>query len=126
MSKLRDLGGQTYRQTDHSIRRSQNQHLQKSDPSKRELNYANHLQPKNKISSGPRNLKDGFWDLHITSTSNAASNQSTMYQANAITRKDKSKTKLAQYLHAVAGYQVLCTFILAIKKGNFLLWPGIE
>ena len=98
----------------------------KSDPSKGELNYAKHLQPKNKILSGPRNLKDGLWDLHIPSTSNAASNQSTLHQANAITRKDKSKTELAQYLHAAAGYPVLSTFIQASKKGNFLSWPGIE
>ena len=53
-----------------------------SDPSRGELNYVKHLQSKNKILSGLRNLKDGLWDLHITSTSNAASNQSTMYQAN--------------------------------------------
>ena len=32
----------------------------KSDPSKGELHYAKHLQPKNKILSGPRTLKDGL------------------------------------------------------------------
>ena len=62
---------------------------------------------------------------HIPSTSNAASNQSTLHQANAIIRKDKYKTELAQYLHAAAVYPVLSTFIQAIKKGNFLSWPGI-
>ena len=90
------------------------------------MDYATHLQPKNKILSGPRNLKGGLWNLHILSTSNAASNQSTLHQANAIIRKDKSKTELAQYLHAAAGYPVLRTFIHAIKKGNFLSWPGIK
>ena len=98
----------------------------KSDPSKGELNYAKHLQPKNKILSGPRDIKDGLWDLHIPSTSNAASNQSTLHQYNAIIRKDKYKTELAQYLYAAAGYPVLSTFIQAIKKGNFISWPGIE
>ena len=71
-----------------------------------------------KILSGPRNLKDGLWDLHIPSTSNAASNQSTLHQANAIIMKDKSKTELAQYLHAAAGYPVLNTFIQAIKRAT--------
>ena len=98
----------------------------KYDPSRGELNYTKHLQPKNKILSVPRNLKDGLWDLHIPSTSNAASNQSTLHQDNAIIRKDKSKTELAQYLHAAGVYPVLITFIQAIKKGNFLSWPGIE
>ena len=32
----------------------------KIDPSKGELHYAKHLQPKNKLLSGPRNLKDGI------------------------------------------------------------------
>ena len=109
-----------------SIRRSRNQHLQKFDPSKGELHYAKHLHPKNRILSGPRNLKDGLWDLHIPSTSSAASNQSTLHQANTIIRKDKSKTKIEKYLHAAAGYPVISTFIQAIKKGNFLSWPGIE
>ena len=63
----------------------------KSDPSRGELNYTMHIQPKNKILSGPRNLKDGIWYLHIPSSSNAASNQSTLHQANANIRKDKSK-----------------------------------
>ena len=90
------------------------------------MNCAKYLQPKNKILSGPRNLKDGIWDLHSPSTSNSASNQSTLRQANAIIRKDKSKTELAQYLHAAAGYPFLSTFIQEIKKGNFPSWPGIE
>ena len=90
------------------------------------MHYAKHLHPKNRILSGPRNLKDGLWDLYIPSTSSAASNKSTLHQANAIIRKDESKTELAQYLHAAAGYPVLGTFIQEIKKGNFLSWPGIE
>ena len=98
----------------------------KSDLSKGELHYTKHLHPKNKILSGPRNLKDGLWELHIPSTSNTASDQSTLHQANEIIRKDESKTELAQYFHAAAGYPVLSTFIQAIKKGNLLSWPGIE
>ena len=76
--------------------------------------------------SGTRNLKDGLWDLHIPSSSSAAYNQNTLHQANAIISKDKSKTKLAQYLYAAILYPALGTFIQTIKKGNFLSWPGIE
>ena len=98
----------------------------KSDLSKGETNYSKHLQPNNKILTGPRNSTDGLWDLHIPATNCAASTPGTNHQANAIIRKDKTKTELAQYLHAAAGYPVISTFSQAIKKGNFLSWPGIE
>ena len=94
--------------------------------SKGESNYSKHLQPNNKILTGPRNLTDGLWDLHIPATNCAASTSGTNHQANAIIRKDKTKTELAQYLHAAAGYPVMSTFSQVIKKGNFLSWSGIE
>ena len=45
---------------------------------------------------------------------------------NYIIRKDKTKTELAQYLHAAAFSPSLSTFTKAISIDNFLTWPGIE
>ena len=72
-----------------------------------------------KIMSGIRNTSDGLWDIKLPP---AASNQSI----NAIIRKDKSKTELASYLHACAGSPPISSFLRAIKKGNFISWPGID
>ena len=45
---------------------------------------------------------------------------------NFIIRKDKSKTELAQYLHASAFSPAISTFQTSINKGNFISWPGIQ
>ena len=97
----------------------------KVDRSKGESHYKKHIQPENKILSGPRNTNDGLWDIHVPSNTTTKSSTAE-HQANAIIKKDTSKKELAQYLHATAGYPVLSTFNTAIKKGNFISWPGIE
>ena len=43
-----------------------------------------------------------------------------------IVRRDKKTLDLAQYLHACAFAPVISTFEACIKKGNFVLWHGIE
>jgi hypothetical protein len=45
--------------------------------------------------------------------------------ANIIVQKDKTKTELAQYMHACAFSPVLSTFQKAICMGHFDTWPGI-
>jgi hypothetical protein len=84
----------------------------------------------NKILQGPRNRTDGLWDLKIPTTTTMHKNKPTttnlLHSANAIIRKDQTKTTLATYLHASAGYPAISTFTKAIKNGNFLTWPGIN
>eukprot|EP00957_Ditylum_brightwellii_P050673 3841970-Ditylum_brightwellii.AAC.1 len=45
---------------------------------------------------------------------------------NMIISKDKTKSKLASYLHGCVYNPLLSTFQLAIRKGNFLSWHRIE
>ena len=40
--------------------------------------------------------------------------------------RDKSKTELAQFLHACAFSPSISTFQKIINKGNFVTWPGID
>ena len=42
-----------------------------------------------------------------------------------IVTKDKTKTELAQYLHACAFSPAISTFQEYIKRGKFVTWPGI-
>ena len=44
---------------------------------------------------------------------------------NVIIHKNKTKTELAQYLHAYCFSPTQSTFIRAIKNGNFISWPGL-
>ena len=71
------------------------------------------------IVQGHRNPDDGLWDIPLDTTPNNI-------KINAIIRKNSTKHKLANYLHACAGSPSLSTFQKAIKKGYFLSWPGIE
>ena len=86
-------------------------------------NYHQHIKPENRIITGPRNRTDGLWDLHIPTSSHRpvqlpSSTQSN--QINAIIRKNQTKSELAAYLHASAGFPAVSTFVRAIKNGNFI------
>ena len=48
------------------------------------------------------------------------------HSLNVIVRQDKTKQDLAEYLHKCCFSPALSTFARAIKKGNFITWPGIE
>ena len=67
------------------------------------------------VLKGNRNKQDGLWDVHFP-----------VLKANYIIQKDKSKHDLGQYLHGCAFSPVISTFQMAINKGNFITWPGID
>ena len=71
----------------------------------------------NLVLSGKRNHTDGLWDVPFRNTSD---------KINYIISKNKNKTELAQYLHGCAFSPTLSTLQKAVKRGNFLSWPGIE
>ena len=68
-----------------------------------------------------RNKKDGLWDVPLTPTI-----KHRWGTVNLLVHKNKSKSELAQYLHACAGSLVISTFQKAINNGNFITWPGID
>ena len=70
-----------------------------------------------------RNIHDGLWDINLSSAN--SSKYSTTLTANAIIRKDKTKSALADYLHACAFSPALPTFQKAIRNNNFVTWPSI-
>jgi hypothetical protein len=84
------------------------------------------------ILAGSRNPCDGLWDIAVPtkhpSTSIVAVPQTikTSQQANAIIRKDMTKSTLAQYLYGSCGSPVPSTWKRAIQNGNFITWPGID
>lgn len=86
------------------------------------------LKNNNIILQGYRNHHDGLWDVPIPQQQLKLSNtkQYSKQKANIIIRKDKTKMELAQWLHASCGSPQKSTFIKAIKKGNFLSWPGLD
>ena len=59
--------------------------------------------------SGNRNVTDGLWDIPLHQPIEREN------KINAIIRKNTSKNKLANYLHACAGSPSLSTFQRAIK-----------
>ena len=80
------------------------------------------------VVKGTRNFTDGLWDIPLPTSPlpwNLPRQQSSSHHANVILRKDKSKMELGQWLHACAGSPSKSTFIQAIRKGNFITWPGL-
>ena len=72
---------------------------------------------------------DGLWDLHIPTYNHRTLQlppSVESHQINAIILKNQTKTELATYLHASAGFPAVSTFVQAIKNGNFITWPGID
>ena len=81
----------------------------------------------NLVVEGFRNRADGLWDIKLPSVPTKWSRLSpSTPQINYIITKDKSKTELAQYLHATTFSPSLSTFTYAINNGNFVTWPGIS
>jgi hypothetical protein len=79
------------------------------------------------VLSGTRNKIDGLWDIALPiSGTTSTSRPKAPLQLNATIRKDISKTNLVQYLHGCLGSPVVSTWKLAIAKGNFITWPGID
>ena len=71
------------------------------------------------IIKGQRNYDDGLWDISLGT-------QPKTNNIDAIVKKNTTKNKLANYLHACAGSPSITTFHKAINKGFFVTWPGIE
>jgi hypothetical protein len=79
------------------------------------------------IITGRRNRRDGLWDVSIpVSDSPDEITKISSCAVNAIIRKDTSKKELAEYLYACCGSPSVSTFVQAIRKGNFITWPGID
>ena len=80
------------------------------------------------ILQGNRNPTDNLWDINLNKKQHHDRHIPPTFlnhKANYIITKDKSKTELAQYLHATAFSPSISTFVKAIEKGNFVTWPGI-
>ena len=67
---------------------------------------------------GHRNPDDGLCDIPIK--------KPFQHKALAIITKDKTKTELIQYLRGCCFSPTPCTFLCAIKNGNFLTLPGLN
>lgn len=78
----------------------------------------NHL-----LFQGIRNPRDGLWDMNIPVHQLPQQLQQSM---NAIIRKDATKKYLANFHYRSCFSPALSTFLTAIKKGNFITWPGLE
>ena len=72
-----------------------------------------------------RNKNDGLWDVEIERNRATTKNTPILY-LNAVTRKDRTKSELADFLHACAFSPTLTTFHKAIKNQNFVTWPAIN
>ena len=78
------------------------------------------------ILQGDRNQRDRLWDVILPSKSPKQTRPTTPERTcNYIITKDKSKTILAQYLHATVFSPPLSTLERAIKW-QFFTWPGID
>ena len=69
------------------------------------------------ILQGDRNLDDGLWDVKL---------KQPHHKINAIIRKDTTKYDLIHYLHACCFSPLISTLKKAIKRGNFITWPGLQ
>ena len=69
------------------------------------------------IVTGNRNRNDGLWDIDLNNKTN---------HLNYMITKDKTKTELAQYLHAALFSPTITTLSKAIKRGNLITFPGIH
>ena len=73
------------------------------------------------LFKGLRNKDDGLWDF----------NSSTLVKLpqqkmNYVIRKNYTQQQLAQYYHATLFLPVVSTLETAIKKGNLVMWSGID
>ena len=77
----------------------------------------------NLILQGYRNLHDGLWDVSFTDKIPPSKTKNLV--ANAIIRKDKSKSDLANFYHASLFSPTLVTLQNAINNNHFATWPGM-
>ena len=94
------------------------------------------------VLKGYRNFSDGLWDVplpqstqklfhihHEISNKNelviSYPTSSIFHSLNVIIRRDKTKSDLVRYLHACCFSPPIETFLQAVKKGNFVTWPGL-
>ena len=75
------------------------------------------------IIRGIRNKIDGLWDINLQKTTNKFLNNHNTQSINFKVSGDKTKTELAQYIHACMFSPCIKTLEQAIKKGNLLSWP---
>ena len=74
------------------------------------------MKNKTLIIQGDRNKQDGLWDVLLPDQQD---------KICAVLRMDQSKNDLAKFLHACCFSPTKSTFTMAIKKGNFVNWPGL-
>lgn len=84
------------------------------------------------ILEGPRTPHNGLWNLSIDHVKAllpkapaAPSIQLHQSTINVITNKKKTIEELVQFLHASCCNPSPSTFIVAVKNGNFITWPGL-
>ena len=88
------------------------------------------------LLTGHRNRQDGLWDVIIKPANTQVSTQvanamvpalvpPSLQAANAIIRKDQTKSGLTQYLHACAFSPPISMLQKAIRAGHLITWPGI-
>jgi hypothetical protein len=127
---------------DHQINVYKKPHPNQRGPG----HYARTMIDDNIILSGPHNFSDGLWDLHVSipatdgtsiplqSINNVATlpspcpdtDQHQQFSMNAIIKKSKTKTELAQYVYGCLGSPAISTLTTAINNGNLLTFPGIH
>ena len=84
------------------------------------------IRHKNKlILKGKRNFNDGLYDVPLTSHNNLNSSTSNNnnLQINYVTKHDKTKLEMAQFLHAALFSPCIKTLQQAIYNGNLISWP---
>ena len=74
------------------------------------------IKDKNLLLQGDRNTQDGLWDVLLPHQQD---------KVCAVLRMDQTKNDLAKFLHACCFSPTKSTFTMAIKKGNFVNWPGL-
>jgi len=86
------------------------------------------LKNKQIVLQGRRNNKDGLWDIPFTNSPIQHTKQNTKinHNINFIITKDKSKTELAQFIHATLFSPAIDTLIKAIRNGHLVTFPGIH
>ena len=85
-------------------------------------NYVTINKNDNQILQGIRNQNDGLWDIKLSPNNiNGTEDMPDFsHKANFIITKDKSQTKLAQYLHGTVFSPAIITMEYAIRNGNFI------
>ena len=66
------------------------------------------------------------YSISIASTIQLPSLPHKMNSLYYIITEDKTKTKLARYLHVTAFSPSISIFTKAVQNGNFVTWPGID